>query len=707
MIREPKSVLANAITGIQLHLSLNYFPSHLEETMKASGIRSIACILTILLWLVPGIAAQGTDRYVRSALEKPLLPHDVLVYQLRLYLLHRIAQPPAPESAAAWSADAKQIRAQFLERIFHGWPKEWINAAPKFEAVGVIESGNGYRVRKFRYEVVPGYYASALLYEPETVNGRIPGILNVLGHELVAGKSADYMQKICINFAKQHIMALSLEFIDTGELHRTGNDHSFGAQLNLVGLQDDGLFYLAMRKGLDYLASNPNVDANRLGVTGLSGGGWQTAMLSGLDERVAVAVPVAGYSSIQQRVEESEELTSIGDVEQVSPDVFNGYDYTHITALRAPRPTLLIYNINDDCCFRASLSKPLIFDAIKPIFKLYGNEDEFAWYSNEEPGTHNYQRDNREQAYQFFGKYLKAPLQNKEIASDEEIRTPEELAVGFSPENLTLLSLAKKTAAGFHPRSVPPAGVSRDEWSSRKRDELRTLLRYKSASLTRAWQLDTSHRDGIDSMSYLFEMKDGLILSGVLLKTANTAANAPATLVLNDCGRGMAFEEVAARLDRGEQVLAANLLFTDENAKTKQTESVGTVGSAMGSLAVYAQVFDTLGDRALGIEVAEVVELAKWMRVRSGRQTIRIESRGIRSQSVALLTLALEPALFSEFVTRQGITSFGYLLDRPVSSDDAADLFCLDLYKEFDINELEAMSGKVRILNHDSLLLTK
>jgi len=120
--------------------------------------------------------------------------------------------------------------------------------------------------------------------------------------------AADYMQKICINFAKQQIVALSLEWIGTGELNEVGNNHSFGAHLNLVGLQDDGLFYLAMRKGLDYLASHSNVDPNRLGVTGLSGGGWQTVFLSGLDERVAVAVPVAGYSSLQQRVEEQERV---------------------------------------------------------------------------------------------------------------------------------------------------------------------------------------------------------------------------------------------------------------------------------------------------------------------------------------------------------------------------------------------------------------
>jgi len=674
--------------------------------MKFPCNRSIFCILVMFLLPVPGAVAQSTDRYVRPALERPLLPHDVLVYQLRQYLLGRIAQPPTPQSAAAWTKDAKQIRAQFLQRIFHGWPQEWIDAGPKFEEVGVIETGKGYRVHKFRYEVVPGYYAGALLYEPEKLSGRVPGILNVLGHDLIVGKSADYMQKICINFAKQQIMALSLEFIDTGELNKPGNDHSFGAQLNLVGLQDDGLFYLAMRKGLDYLASHQNVDPSRLGVTGLSGGGWQTVFLSGLDERVAAAVPVAGYSSIQQRVEELEELTSIGDLEQVSSDVFDGYDYTHLTALRAPRPTLLIYNANDDCCFRAALSKPLIFDAIKPIFTLYGQEDALSWYVNENPGTHNYQRENREQAYKFFGKYLRTPLQTKEIFSADEIRTYEELAIGFSPENLTLLSLAQKIAAGFHPSSVPPAGASRDEWSNRKRDELRAVLHYKPTPLARAWQLDTTHHDGIDSLSYLFEMKDGLSLSGVLLKATDTNTTAPATLVLDDRGRGMAFAEVAARLDRGEQVLATNLLFTDEKAMTKQADGVGTIGSAMGSLAIYAMVLDTVGDRALGIEAAQVVEQAKWLRARSNHPTIRLESWGIRSQTVALLAAALEPSLFSEVVTRHGMSSFSFLLNLPVRFDDAADLFCLDLYKEFDIDALEAMSGGVRVVRRDSLEAT-
>src|SRR5260221_14430484 len=120
--------------------------------MKFAYACRMFCVLVMLMLLfsAPRLVAQSTYQYVRTALEKPLLPHDVLVYQLRQYLLGRIAEPPAPKSAAAWTADAKQIRAELLRRIFHGWPQEWIDASPKFEEVGVIETGKGYRIRKFR-----------------------------------------------------------------------------------------------------------------------------------------------------------------------------------------------------------------------------------------------------------------------------------------------------------------------------------------------------------------------------------------------------------------------------------------------------------------------------------------------------------------------------------------------------------------------------
>ena len=58
--------------------------------------------------------------------------------------------------------------------MFHGWPKAWVEAAPRFEETGVVEA-SGYRIRKLRYEIVPGFFSAALLYEPLGASGRRAG----------------------------------------------------------------------------------------------------------------------------------------------------------------------------------------------------------------------------------------------------------------------------------------------------------------------------------------------------------------------------------------------------------------------------------------------------------------------------------------------------------------------------------------------------
>ena len=68
---------------------------------------------------------------------------------------------------------------------------------------------------------------------------------------------------------------LVLEWFSFGELSQPGNNHSYGAQLDLVGANVAGIFYLEMRRGLDYIYNHASVDRNRIGVTGLSGGGWR------------------------------------------------------------------------------------------------------------------------------------------------------------------------------------------------------------------------------------------------------------------------------------------------------------------------------------------------------------------------------------------------------------------------------------------------
>ncbi len=646
---------------------------------------------------------QSEPAQLQPILKEVILSPDVSLFQLKQYILSRVAKPPTPASLQQWTAESKRLREHLLnDVVFHGWPKDWVNAPPKFEDVGVIETGKGYRMRKLRYEIVPGFQSTAILYEPENIQGKVPAILNVNGHVGPIGKAVEYKQKRCINFAKRGILALNLEWLAFGELSQKENLHLFGGHLDLVGVNEVGLFYLAMRKGLDYLYQHPNVDRNRLGVTGLSGGGWQTIVLSSLDERVKVAVPVAGFSSLLPRIE-LRSYGDVGDVEQSATDLLDGQDYSHLAALMAPRPTLLVYNAEDDCCFRAPVVKPLIYDAIRPIFKLYGKEDAFGWHENSDPGTHNYQLDNRLQAYRFFSKHFKLATIDSEIPSDGEIRSYDELVVGLPKDNLTILTLAQKLGRGIVRPPLPTDGAANVTWANSERSKLKSLVRYKPVSVGRAWLIANTKNKGVETKSYLFTMNNGLSVNAVLVKPIASPDTTPVTIVLNDKGKKTAAAEVSERVNRGEQVLATDLLFTGDAWKV---EAPATPERETGAWA-YEQMLHGTGDRPIGLVAAQLIEITRWIRGRSTGQKVRLESTGMRNQVAALIASALEPNLFSEVVVREGMPSLGYILDKPVEYQEAAELFCLDLYKEFDLDRLAMVAAPTKVTNEHTLEVSK
>jgi dienelactone hydrolase len=665
--------------------------------MLPSTLSCRRLVFVILLAVAMPLAArqalaQSEAEQVGPVLGEEIISPSVSLYQLKQYLLKHIAKPPSPASASQWTKDAKQLRERLLAVVFHGWPKEWVTAPPKFEDLGLVESGKGYRTRKLRYEIVPGFQSAAILYEPENLTNKVPAILNVNGHVGAPGKSVEYKQKRCINFAKRGIMALNLEWLSFGELSGKENEHWFGAHLDLVGTHEQGLFMLAMRKGLDYLYEHPKVDRSRLGVTGLSGGGWQTITLSSLDERVTAAAPVAGFSSLIQRIE-ARWFGDLGDVEQAGTDLFDGQDYTHLEALVAPRAMLLTYNAEDDCCFRAPMVKPLTLDALKPLYRLYGKEEALEWHENRDPGTHNYQLDNRLQAYRFFSKQFTLPLIENEIPSDAEVKSYEELVVGLPSDNLTILGLARKLGASISRPPVPEESSARKNWADERRSNLKNLVRYKPVQVERVWTVANTKNKGVETKSYLFSMSNGLSANAVWLKAIASPDNAPVTLILHDQGKKAAGVEVSDRVNRGEQVLATDLLFT---------------GDAWAKLdsADYQQILHGIGDRPIGMEAAQLIEAAHWIKERTGVSQLRLESTGIRNQVVALIAAALQPELFSEVVVREGMGSLAYLLEKPVEFSQAADLFCLDLYKEFDLDRLESVALPTRFV-HGPYLTTE
>ncbi len=511
-----------------------------------------------------------------------------------------------------------------------------------------------------------------------------------MGPILPQGNTVEFEQKLCINQALRGIVALNPDWLGTGELNVEGNDHWFAAHLDLVGMNGVGVFYLAMRRGLDYLAENPNVDPSRIGVTGLSGGGWQTIVLSSLDPRVLVSVPVAGFTSLPGRVERLP--AEPGDIEQNPTDFLKGQDYSTLAAMRAPRPTLLIFNAEDDCCFRGPLVKPYIYDPIRPFFNLYGKNNNLQFYQNTNISEHNYGLDDREHAYRFFTQNFHLPENGAEIPVSQFVKSYDELHVGVSKDNLTILDLARKMAAGISRPPIPQSPAERTEWSTSQRAKLQDVVRYHPVAMSHAWLESNTYHNQVESVSFRFELNNGLGATGVWLKDVGTSANAPLTIVLNDGGKAAAatelwdrVPEVADRMERGEQVLVVDLLFTGDAAPVQPAYFI-------------TQMIAATGERPLGMEAAQLTGIAHWAQARWSPTTIRLESTGIRSQVVSLVAADLTPHLFSEVTGYDGMRSLGYLLQKPVHYESAPDLFCLDLYKDFDIDQMEALARPAQIV---------
>lgn len=637
---------------------------------------------------------------------------DVVEFQLRQYLMKRIPPLPKPKDAAKWTAEARRLRIHLLDNvILHGWPREWIESRPRFEDLGLIPSGKGYRLRKLRYEIVPGFWTTALLYEPENPRGKAPATINLNGHD-PGGKAAPYKQIRCINNARQGMFALSLEWLGMGEMRMPENDHWNGGHLNLVGASATGLFYLAIRRGLDYLCEHPGVDASRIGATGLSGGAWQTIIISALDERIAACVPVAGYFSFTSAVERN---SDVGDMEYHPHDLFAaGGDYSTLTAMLAPHPALLIYGATDEYGLRAPMQKSHLYDEVKPFYELYGKPENFAWHENVDPGTHNYELDNRQQSYAFFTRHFGIPLIEREIDVRPEVKDHAALDVGVTEGNLTILGLAKKFAAEIKRSPIPAEKSPRDEWVRTSRAHLRDLVRFTPVTVKHAWPVFSDRRKGIATLAHCLQFSNDLTATAISMKSATAPPDAPVVILLNDAGVEQlrpTDDVVSQHIARGEHVLAVNLLFTGDASpdlpkgeaarvpeQYREAFPPAVLADVMDWLvktrppsALYSLLLSAAGDRPLGMRAAQLIGIAGWLRELGSVRSISIETVGIRSQISGLIACALEPSCFADISVREGTTSLGHLLDHAVRFQDAPELFCLDLYREFDIDALAAL----------------
>jgi len=224
-----------------------------------------------------------------------------------------------------------------------------------------------------------------------------------------------------------------------------------------------------------------------------------------------------------------------------------------------------------------------------------------------------------------------------------------------------------------------------------------------------AWYEHNTHHNQVESISFRFEMNNGLGATGVWLKETSTGARAPLTIVLDDRGKQAAdkpqnhTQVVADRMERGEQVLAADLLFTGDDAPDAFAFTDEEVHDDSTN-ALFDEMLAASGVRPLGMEAAQLIALAEWAKSTWNPSSIRVETRGIRSQMISLVAAGLKPSLFSEIENDGGMNSLAYLLEKPVLYAEAPDLFCLDLYKDFDVGQLEALASPSRVFSQNPVV---
>ena len=337
---------------------------------------------------------------------------DMVIHKYLVSEVERLSKNflDGAKSKPEWLAKRPLLKQQFLD-MAGLWPLP--EKTPLHATVtGTLTQGD-VAIEKVHFQSKPGLYVTGNLYRPKKNDAKFPAILYVCGH---TGKGRDgnktAFQDHGMWFASNGYVCLVVDTLQLGELpgkhHGTYNLDRFWWQNR--GYTPAGVECWNGIRGIDYLGSRPEVDAHKIGVTGISGGGATTVWIAAADDRVKVAVPVSGMSDLESYV--SNRVIN-GHCDCMF--VHNAYqwEWTTILALFAPKP-LLFANSDNDPIFPMDGNRRIVAK-LRQCYEMLGAKDAVDEYVSK--GGHDYRPDLRVAIFSFFNKHLKGvPVAAKDIA---------------------------------------------------------------------------------------------------------------------------------------------------------------------------------------------------------------------------------------------------------------------------------------------------
>lgn len=325
----------------------------------------------------------------------------------------------------------------------------------KATVTGTLER-DGVVIEKLHFQSRPGLYVTGNLYRPKAAAGKLPAVLYVCGHSNQGrdGNKTAY-QDHGRWFASNGYVCLVVDTLQLGEVagkhHGTYNLDRFWWHSR--GYTPAGVECWNAVRALDYLITRPEVDPDRLGVTGRSGGGATTVWVAAVDERVKVAVPVSGMSDLESYV--------TNKVINGHCDCMFGYnlyrwEWSGILALFASKP-LLFANDDADPIFPMDGNRR-VAARLRAVYRDLGKPELFAEFVT--AGKHDDSPAQRAAAFAFFGKHLKGGAEPVTVPKYEPI-AGKELRVFPEDADLPKDAINATVDEGFVPAAAVklPAGA--------------------------------------------------------------------------------------------------------------------------------------------------------------------------------------------------------------------------------------------------------
>lgn len=508
-----------------------------------------------------------------------------------------------------WQRQRPDLRQQVLSML--GLDPLPERSPLNIRVTGVLEFP-AYRVEKIVFESLPGLYVTGNLYLPKGVNGSKPCILYLCGHMPHPHGAKTLYQDRYLWYPANGFVCLALDPLEYGEvpgIHHGTHNLNMWHWLSL-GYTPAGVEVWNAMRAIDWLTTRPELDAERIGVTGISGGGVMSWYLSALDERVRAAVPSCSTYTIGSQA--ADWLVGGQCDCTFYPNIY-GLDFPVIGALIAPRPLLITGGKKDPLFPPAGYHE--VYRRVKRIYDLYGPSPDGDYRIREVDADVGHEDPPLflQEARHWMRRWLNddpTPVHSTDNASVFSIEPPKSLACANGiPLDTVNFSIHDR----FIQVAVPAIPDSALGWVQRRKIVLDGLCNqvfrwFPKGPIPFATRTLDNTGDFLPVFSLfnerIFETEPGVTVRVLIFKPTEPVAMKRLLIVVKGAGDNVYFpdtDEILPLLGT-TCVIVLNLRFTDRSLSAHEFADIERTAAITGRTVAALQIWDVMRTVSWAIE---------------------------------------------------------------------------------------------------------